>query len=685
MPEKQILCMTADVSIAAAADEGENKGPPRFEVVAYTGGPMVVGGWDLPVVIDLDGMNFSNSLVANLDHDRTQRVGNVTSKMIDNGKLTLGGVASAATDAQREVVESAKNGFVWQASVEADPIKVEEVGEGKVVVVNGQEIEGPLYVARQTRLNGFGFVSHGADDNTTVAIAATASPKPRKVRSMEPQLKAWIESIGFDADALTDDQLAGLTANYEGQKAPKPRKVPSDNPFEARKAEAKRRGEIRAQADRFIEMRNADFDEIEAIERMHDHAIESNMTPQEFRLEMYEASLPGPQIIREPKRKGDLSAKVLEAAVCQAGRLPDLEKHYDDRTLQAAHDEFKGRIGLKQIFQIGAELNGGMRRNFSNDVGPETLKAAFNSGRPAIHASGFSTLSISNVISNTANKFIMRGWNMIDQACLQLAKIQPVNDFKTITTVSLTDTVTYEKVGATGEIKHGTLGDLTYTNKADTYARMLAITRQDIINDDLGALTDVPMKLGNGAMKKLNDIFWTEYLGLVGASFFAAGNSNINTGVATMTEAGLDATYVIFKDQTNPDGTPLGVEPALLVVPTALEGAARRLMSSENFNNGSTSNEGSNNIWANRFQVVSSPYISNSSYTGNTSVGWWLLANPEELPVIAIAALFGQIEPTVDTAEADFNVLGVQMRGYSDVGVSDQEYRGGVYADGGAS
>ena len=62
-----------------------------------------------------------------------------------------------------------------------------------------------------------------------------------------------------------------------------------------------------------------------------------------------------------------------------------------------------------------------------------------------------------------------------------------------------------------------------------------------------------------------------------------------------------------------------------------------------------------------------------------------MLADPMELPVIAIAALFGNVMPTVDTAEADFNVLGVQMRGYSDVGVNQQEYRGGVYADGGAS
>ena len=318
------------------------------------------------------------------------------------------------------------------------------------------------------------------------------------------------------------------------------------------------------------------------------------------------------------------------------------------------------------------------------DVTLDVQLAAFRmQGHQQIRATGFSTLDISTILSNTANKFIMRGWNMVDQVFLQIAKRQTVRDFKTITTVSLTDSLRFEQVGPAGEIPHGTLGELTYTNKADTYAKMLAITRQDIINDDTSALTDVPMKLGNGAMKLLNHIGWTEFLGAVTANFFATGNNNINTGVATMTDAGLAATEVIFMSQTNPDGTPLGIMPKILLVPTALHPAALKLMTSEKIKGDADEPDG--NIWRGRFQVLTSPYIHNSSYTGSTSQAWWMLANPEELPVIAIAALNGRIEPTVETADADFNVLGVQMRGYSDVGVNLQEVRGGVHADGGSS
>ena len=69
-PQK-IIAMSAPVTITAAdkGDDGQPKGPPKFEVVAYTGGAMTLAGWELPVVVDLDGMSFGKSIVANLDHD----------------------------------------------------------------------------------------------------------------------------------------------------------------------------------------------------------------------------------------------------------------------------------------------------------------------------------------------------------------------------------------------------------------------------------------------------------------------------------------------------------------------------------------------------------------------------------------------------------------------------------------
>jgi len=70
---------------------------------------------------------------------------------------------------------------------------------------------------------------------------------------------------------------------------------------------------------------------------------------------------------------------------------------------------------------------------------------------------------------------------------------------------------------------------------------------------------------------------------------------------------------------------------------------------------------------------VRSSYLSNPKYTGASSLAWYILADPADMPVIEVAFLNGQQQPTVESADADFNNLGIQMRGYHDFGVAKQE------------
>jgi len=677
----RLIAIACPVQIKAAEGDGDSKGPPSFSVVAYTGGALSLGNFGAPVVVDVKGISFAKSLIANLDHDRTKRVGHVTETSKADGQLTLGGKVSAATEAAREVVESAANGFVWQASIEAQADELREVAAGKTVKVNGQEFIGPLYVAARSTLRGFAFTSHAADDNTSVSIAAEAAePKESK---MDPKIKAWAESMGIEVDSATPEQEAKIVANYEGLHGKRPKtKVSLSDGIEARKAEAERIDAITEIALAACEKQPFHIDQIKSLA---EDAIEGKWTVDKFRLELLEATMPQAHTVWSGTRERDrLTNRVLEAAVCMSGRLDGHEKMYSDQELQAAHDRFPRGIGLNQLLLIGAEANG-YRSNHSREVTIEAQRAAFGMiGQQMIHANAFSTVSIPNVLSNVANKFLRDGWNAVDMTPLAVAAIRSVRDFKQITTVSLTGHLMFEELGASGEIKHGTVSDLTYNNQADTYAKMLAVTRKDIINDDLGALTAVPRRLGRGGALKLNDIFWTVFLN--NTAFFASGNNNVNTAVADMTLGGLEATETIFMDQVDPDSKPLGVQPKILLVPTALKAAALALMASERIIDGSaTTARGDANIYRGRFRVESSPYMSNSAYTGYSAAAWYMLADPNEMPVIEIAALNGNVMPVVETADADFNVLGIQMRGYSDVGVALQEYRGGVRADGGSS
>lgn len=679
---RDVIALSAPVTIEAAAAEGDSGSKPaKFSVVAYTGGAMEIAGWEYPIVIDLAGLEYGNSLVANLDHERSQRVGNVTDWSVDGDQLTLAGVASAATPSRDEVVNSAANGFVWQASVEVRPLMMEEVPPGSTVKVNGQSFTGPCFVTRKGRLRGFAFVSHGADDNTSVEIAASADHQLES--AMKVEVKDWIKKTfpSVDAESLTDVEAASFESLYERREESKPKlkQTKLQDLAAERQAEVERVDAITAMAADACDRQPYHVREIYA---MAESAIEKKWTIDKFRLELLEAAIPRAHTVFAPREAGNrLTDQVLEAAICQAGNLKDYDKKFDDKTLQAAHDRFKGRIGLKQLFVLAAEMNG-YRNGGASHIDIEVQRAAFGMlGPRTIQASGFSTISLPNVFSNVANKFLRQGWDAVDGTCLRVAYIRPVSDFKAITTISLTGGLMFEQVGPDGELKHGAVGERTYSNKADTYGRMFAITRTDIINDDLNALTAVPRRMGRGGKLKLNDIFWTEFLN--NSTFFAAGNNNVSTGAGSaLGLAGIQAAETVFMNQTDPDGYPLGAMPTTLLVPPTLKATALTLMNSQLTITGANTTLGNTNVWQGRFAVESSPYMENAAYTGYSAAAWYLLADPNDLPVIEIVALYGRVEPNVDTAEADFNVLGVQMRGYSDVGVNLQEFRGGVRSAG---
>ena len=63
-------------AVEAAMEEGKK---PKFSVVAYNGGPLTVGAYDMPVVIDLQGLEQGRSVIANLHHKKDQLVGHVGS------------------------------------------------------------------------------------------------------------------------------------------------------------------------------------------------------------------------------------------------------------------------------------------------------------------------------------------------------------------------------------------------------------------------------------------------------------------------------------------------------------------------------------------------------------------------------------------------------------------------------
>lgn len=241
---------------------------------------------------------------------------------------------------------------------------------------------------------------------------------------------------------------------------------------------------------------------------------------------------------------------------------------------------------------------------------------------------------------------------------------------------------TYEELPPAGLITHGTLGEESYTAQAKTYARMLSITRTDIINDDLGAFDHIRQVLGRGAGLKINDVFWTAFLN--NSTFFTDARGNYMEGALTALDAtSLAAAELLFSEIADANGNPLATEPAFLLTPKALSVTARQFYVSQELRNTTSDTEyRTANVFFDKYKPLASSYLSNSNYTGYSALAWYLLAAPSTMPVMEMSFLDNQQSPTIESSDADFNTLGIQFRGFHDFGSVQAEWRGGVKSKG---
>jgi phage major head subunit gpT-like protein len=669
-PESLDLVAAMQIDVAAA-DAGGKAPLPRFTMVAYTGGPMKIGGWRYPVVVDLAGMAIpSQSRPVRFGHDATSGVGHTDRIAVEGGCLMAAGVVSRDTAAAREIVVSARNGFPWQASIGASVEQFEFVQEGQAVLVNGREFEGPVNVVRRATLGEISFVDLGADGQTSARLAAAAKEKGI-MDATKTDKQGEIVAAGAPAPVVQ----AGADkapARIEAQAAPvaKAGAAPVDAALIIDPV-ADMRARAAAEEERIAAVRKVcggDHADIAA------KALRDGWDVTRTELEVLRADRP-----KAPAAHivdNTMTGAVLEAACMLTARLADAEKVHDEKTLDAASRRFRGGIGLQELLLEAAWANGYTGRNFRDSRG--ALRFAFGQHVQA----GFSTIDVGGILSNVANKFLLEGFFSVERVWRSICAVRNVSDFKTVTSYRLVGKDQYEPVAPGGELKHGTLGEESYTNRADTFGLLLAIDRRDMINDDLGAVTTVPRKLGRGSGLKINDVFWTIFL--ANSAFFKTANKNYVEGADTaLTIDGLTKVEKTFMEQVDADGKPIGVMPAILLAPTALSAMATQLLKSVEIRDTTASTKYPvANPHQGKFRTEVSRYLSNAKYPGNSEKAWYLLADPRDLPVIEVAFLNGQESPTIETAEADFNVLGIQMRGYHDFGCALQDPRGGVRAKG---
>lgn len=644
------ITFAAPVELQAAASEGSR---PSFTIAAYTGVPMRVAGSSLPVVVDLAGLKASSQeLPILLDHDPTQIVGMASGVTIDKQGVNLAGTVTGDDGASAKVITHARNGFKWKASIGAQVTRKEFLQAGSSAKVNGREVVGPLIIARAAELVETSFVAIGADSNTSAFVAATLS-KDQGTMDFEQ----WLNAKGWDGASLNEGQLVTLKAAYEAEP-----KSDTDTDLEsvlaAGRADRERIGAI----SRITASALADYpsraQEIETLSRL---AASAGWTTDRYELEMLRAMRTAQ--VKPWSNTEAPKADVIEAALAMSCGLNDPEKHYSEQTLEAANKRYRHGIGLKEVLLIAARQNGEYM-----DLGTRNIRGLLKAAFDVRASSPYSTLSLPTLFSNVSNKIALDAFNSVENEWEKISAVGPVSDFKQTTSFSLTGDLTYEEIGPTGELKHGTLGEEVYHNQAKSYGKLLGLSRVDLINDDQGALNRVPKRLGRGGALAVNDKFWTVFQ--ANTSFFTTARGNYDEGADTAFDStSLAAADLLFRSLTDPDGKPLGTTPKILLVPSALRIAALRLMNSQQVFEDSA--EGGANPWAGAFQVVSSQYLTSAKK-------WYLLGDPNDLPVVETVFLDGRRAPLIEAVQPTPDFLGIVYQAVHDFGVALQEYRGGI-------
>ncbi len=290
-----------------------------------------------------------------------------------------------------------------------------------------------------------------------------------------------------------------------------------------------------------------------------------------------------------------------------------------------------------------------------------------------------STSDFPEILSAVTNKTLRQAYEAYPRTFMLFCRQVLATDFKAMHRVQLGEAPQLLEVSESGEFKRGTLGESKESYKVKTYGRVVAITRQTLINDDLDAFTRIPAMYGNSIAQLESDVVW----GIItanpamadGNALFHTTHKNLaGTGAALAVDA-VGAARAAMAKQTGLDKkTVLNVRPAFLIVPASLELKAEQLVA-QNLVPAATSSVVPQSIRT--LSPISEPRLDAASETA-----WYLAASPNQIDTIEYAYLEGQQGAYIETRNG-FDVDGVEIKCRLDFGAKAIDWRG-LYKNPGA-
>jgi hypothetical protein len=103
------------------------------------------------------------------------------------------------------------------------------------------------------------------------------------------------------------------------------------------------------------------------------------------------------------------------------------------------------------------------------------------------------------ILGETVGRVLRDAYQAVPSGIRRLGRQATAKDFRAVNKLMLGEAPLLEKLNEHGEIKAGTMAEARESYKVETWARKIGITRQVLVNDDLGAFSDLARRMGQGA------------------------------------------------------------------------------------------------------------------------------------------------------------------------------------------
>ena len=275
------------------------------------------------------------------------------------------------------------------------------------------------------------------------------------------------------------------------------------------------------------------------------------------------------------------------------------------------------------------------------------------------------------ILGDTVGRTLRDAYQTAPSGVRRLGRQTTAKDFRSINKLMLGEAPMLEKLNEHGEIKAGTMTEAKEAYKVETWARKIGITRQVLVNDDLGAFSDLARRMGQAAAETearvLVDLLESNSgngpkMDDTKVLFHADHGNKAGTG-AVISDTTLSAARLALRTQKGLAGEPIRVTPKYLLVPPALETEAEKWLASV-----AAAKAADVNPFSGSLSLVIEPRLASATR-------WYITADPSEIDGLEFAYLAGGEGPQVES-KSGWDVDGVDIRVILDYGAGFVDHRG---------